>query len=242
MYPKYRIIVKRGESGQSLDLDPQKQTHLLEQDRFLETLRRSIEDTRNTENSVESLFSNVEMWHTSISHKRTKEFVCSNSKRSPTRVLLLVRWNVHAPTFVSSVRRTLYFDVSFLFTTQHKELHFLSWTFPCISFGFGCDTCWLTTEKRVLSYYQNHFLNIGIAKTFCCNNKMFSSVNKTFSCCSKIFGCSNSFFVVVPNFVAVPKPLFFRDGCYPRWALYSFFLPLKWKVGRRDKEWVAGLG
>jgi len=40
---------------------------------------------------------------------------------------------------------------------------------------------------------------------------MFNSINKTFGCCSKIFGWSNKKFVV-PNFVAVTKPFFFREG------------------------------
>jgi len=35
------------------------------------------------------------------------------------------------------------------------------------------------------------FVEIGIAKIFCYNNKMFSSINKTFGCCYKIFGYSN---------------------------------------------------
>jgi len=40
---------------------------------------------------------------------------------------------------------------------------------------------------------------------------MISSINKTFGCCSEIFGCSNKKLFVVPNFVAVTKPFFFRD-------------------------------
>jgi len=39
-----------------------------------------------------------------------------------------------------------YFDATHLFTPPHKELHFLPRTFPCVSFGFGCDTCWLTSS------------------------------------------------------------------------------------------------
>jgi len=35
------------------------------------------------------------------------------------------------------------------------------------------------------------FVQIGIAKKCCYNNKMFSSINKTFGCCSEILGCSN---------------------------------------------------
>jgi len=42
------------------------------------------------------------------------------------------------------------------------------------------------------------FVKIGIAKTFCYNNKMFSSINKTFGCCSKIFGWSNKKFICGP--------------------------------------------
>jgi len=34
------------------------------------------------------------------------------------------------------------------------------------------------------------FVEIGTAKIFFHNNKMFGSINKTFGCCSKIFGCS----------------------------------------------------
>jgi len=57
------------------------------------------------------------------------------------------------------------------------------------------------------------FVKIGITKIFCYNNKMFRSINKTFRCCSKIFGCSNKKkLFVVPNFVAVTKPFFFRGG------------------------------
>jgi len=46
----------------------------------------------------------------------------------------------------------LCFDVTFLFTPWHKKLHFLSWTFPCISFGFGSDICWPTDVIRVECY------------------------------------------------------------------------------------------
>jgi len=55
------------------------------------------------------------------------------------------------------------------------------------------------------------FVKIGITKIFCYNNKMFSSINETFGCCSKIFGCRNKKKIfVVPDFVAVTKPFFFR--------------------------------
>jgi len=52
------------------------------------------------------------------------------------------------------------------------------------------------------------FVKIGIAKIFCYNNKMFSSINGTFSCRSKIFGCSNKKIFDRPNFVAETKPFF----------------------------------
>jgi len=80
----------------------------------------------------------------------------------------------------------------------------------------------------LLTYWRNRFINhhgikgfviptklfikIGIAKIFCYNIKMLSSINKTFGCCSKIFGCSNKKIFDVPNFVAVTKPFFSRDG------------------------------
>ena len=62
--------------------------------------------------------------------------------------------------------------------------------------------------KKGFVILTKSFVQIGITKTFCYNNKMFSSVNKTFGCCSKIFGCSNKFLSVVPNFNAVTKPFF----------------------------------
>jgi len=51
-------------------------------------------------------------------------------------------------------------------------------------------------------------VKIGIAKIFCHNNTMFSSINKMFGCGSKIFGYSDKILFVVPNFVAVTKPFF----------------------------------
>jgi len=51
----------------------------------------------------------------------------------------------------------LYFDVTFLFTPWNKEVHFLSWTFPCIYFGFSCDTCWLTDVIRVERYTRSQY-------------------------------------------------------------------------------------
>ena len=53
------------------------------------------------------------------------------------------------------------------------------------------------------------FVKIGITKTFCYNNKMFSSVNKTFGCCrEKFLVAATKILFVVPNFVAVTKPFF----------------------------------
>jgi len=50
---------------------------------------------------------------------------------------------------------------------------------------------------------------MGIAKIFCYNNKMFSSVNKTFGCCRKTFGVvATKNLFAVPNFVALTKPFF----------------------------------
>jgi len=62
--------------------------------------------------------------------------------------------------------------------------------------------------KKGFVMLTKSFVKIWIAKTFCYNNKMFSSVNKTFGCCSKIFGSSNKTLFVVPTFVAVTKPFF----------------------------------
>ena len=62
-------------------------------------------------------------------------------------------------------------------------------------------------RKKGFAILTKSLVKIGITKTFCYNNEMFSSVNKTFGCNSKIFGCSNIFFVV-PNFVAVTKRFF----------------------------------
>ena len=49
-----------------------------------------------------------------------------------------------------------------------------------------CADC--ATEKKGFVIPTKSFVKIGIAKIFCYNNKMFSSINKTFGCCSKIFG------------------------------------------------------
>jgi len=56
------------------------------------------------------------------------------------------------------------------------------------------------------------FVKIGITKIFCYNNKMFSSINNTFGCCSKFLveGIKNSY--VVPYFVTVTQPFFFRES------------------------------
>jgi len=66
------------------------------------------------------------------------------------------------------------------------------------------------SRKKGFVVPTKEFVKIGIAKIFCYNNKLFSSINKTFGCCSEIFGCSNKKIIVVSNFVAVPKPVFFR--------------------------------
>jgi len=66
-------------------------------------------------------------------------------------------------------------------------------------------------KKQVLLYKQNHLL--GIAKTFCYNNKMFSSINKTFGCCSKIFGCSNKKFYLLSLILSPHQNHFFP--CMP---------------------------
>jgi len=55
------------------------------------------------------------------------------------------------------------------------------------------------------------FVKIEITKIFSYNYKMLSSINETFDCCSKIFGSSYKKKSVVPNFVAVAKPSFFRE-------------------------------
>ena len=83
---------------------------------------------------------------------------------------------------------------------------------------------------------------------------MFSSINKTFGCCSKIFGCSNKNLFVVPNFVAVTKPLFFpwkiesadiqakmphqnntRNNCTPTWKLHMTHSTRK-KIRTKQRE------
>jgi len=63
--------------------------------------------------------------------------------------------------------------------------------------------------EKVYVILTKSFVKIWIAKTFCENNKMFSSVNKTFGCCSKTFGiAATKVLFVVPNFVTVTKPFF----------------------------------
>jgi len=51
------------------------------------------------------------------------------------------------------------------------------------------------------------FVKIVITKTFCYNNKIFSSVNKTFDCCSEFLVAATKNLFVVPNFAAT-KPFF----------------------------------
>jgi len=78
-------------------------------------------------------------WHISvIFHKRTKKFVCSNPTK-PHHV------NMFTPLQV--LYGVLYFYVTFLFTSPHKEPHFLTWTFPYPLVSAG--TCWLTDVIRV---------------------------------------------------------------------------------------------
>jgi len=59
----------------------------------------------------------------------------------------------------------------------------------------GTDLSTLNSDarKRAKGFVilTKSFVKIWITKTYCYNNKMFSSVNKTFGCCGKIFGCSN---------------------------------------------------
>ena len=62
--------------------------------------------------------------------------------------------------------------------------------------------------KKRFVILTKSFVEIGITRTFCYNNKMFRSVNKTLGCCSKFFGCSNKKQSVVPNFVAGKKNIF----------------------------------
>jgi len=71
-----------------------------------------------------------------------------------------------------------------------------------------CSSVNIVTRHKRFCYTKKSCVKIGITKTFCYNNKMFSSINKTFGFCSKIFGCSNKNLFVVPNFVAVTKPFF----------------------------------
>jgi len=52
----------------------------------------------------------------------------------------------------------LYFDKTFLYTPSHKELRFSYKTFSCISYGCGCDTCWLTDVIRVERYTRSFYL------------------------------------------------------------------------------------
>jgi len=52
------------------------------------------------------------------------------------------------------------------------------------------------------------FVKVEIAKTFCYNNKMFSSINKTFRSSSKILVAATKILFLVRNFVVVPKPFF----------------------------------
>jgi len=76
---------------------------------------------------------------------------------------------------------------------------------------------YLVHGKKGFGILTKSFVKISITKTFCYNNKVFSSVSKTFGCCSKIFGCSNKNFICCPNFVAVTNP-FFPCSWFWRWV------------------------
>ena len=70
-----------------------------------------------------------------------------------------------------------------------------------LSFTYWLQVCLLSRTdhgKKGFVILTKLFVKIWITKTFCYNNKMFSSVNKAFGCCSKIFGCSNKNFICCP--------------------------------------------
>jgi len=52
----------------------------------------------------------------------------------------------------------LYFDKTFLYTPPHNQLRFSYKTFSCISYGCGCDTCWVTDVIRVERYTRSFYL------------------------------------------------------------------------------------
>ena len=67
---------------------------------------------------------------------------------------------------------------------------------------------WSFHGKKGFVILTKSFVKIGITKTFCYNNKMFSSINKTLVAAVKFLVAATKILSVVPNFVAVTKPFF----------------------------------
>ena len=117
------------------------------------------------------------------------------------------------------VKRTSLLCVLFIFNNIHEEKWLRVWqpNLPSAKHPFVATerfACLPTPniiqpQHNATTYFHRKkgfviptksFVKIGIAKIFCYNNKMFSSINKTFRCCSKIFGCSDKNFICCPLF------------------------------------------
>ena len=65
-----------------------------------------------------------------------------------------------------------------------------------------------TRKKKGFVIPTKLFVNIGIAKIFCYNNKMFGLSTKRLVAAAKFLVAATIILFVVPNFVAVTKPFF----------------------------------
>jgi len=67
-------------------------------------------------------------------------------------------------------------------------------------------------KKKFLLYQQNHLLKKGYQKYFVTTTKCLVPSTKRLGAAPKFLVAATKILFVVPNFVAVTKPFFFRDG------------------------------
>ena len=130
--------------------------------------------------------------------------ICIGERGSETGINIRSEKNSHSPMFMliedlilgqNNIFRVL---ILLYFSTQTNSKTFLRLKISRGKKGFVIPT--------------KSFVKIGIGKTFCYNNKMFSSINKTFGCCSKSFGWSNKKFICCASFCCRNKTIYFRDS------------------------------
>ena len=81
------------------------------------------------------------------------------------------------------------------------------------------------------------FVKIGITKIFCYSNKCLVLSTKRLVAAANFLVAATKILFVVPNFVAITKPFFFRGSCHDYTALSkSLASRFLWRVSHRFVE------